>query len=118
MEPFTNLAGIEQFADEPRNAVAGRFSCLLVDVRVTWRIEHAPDSGRHPLAVAEHKRCECCQLAILAGEACVGPWHKSCFDSALPARMPVRREGSRRKPLQSEEATPRYQRFLSERKAE
>ena len=63
MQPFTQLAEIEQFAETPANRVVGRFCCLLRDVRVygcysadtvIWRMEHAPDSGRHPYAVGRH----------------------------------------------------------------
>lgn len=59
MKPFYSLSQIEQFTEDPANFVRGEFRCLLTDIRVygcysadrvTWRMAHEPDAGRHPFA--------------------------------------------------------------------
>lgn len=61
--------------------------------------------------------CLICHREVLAGEPAVSAaLHRRCFDAWRPAPAIPGREEIPRKPLQSEDATPRYERFWSERK--
>lgn len=62
--------------------------------------------------------CPHCSRDIRPGEATIGPWHEFCFNSWRPDAAIAEREDIPRKPIQSEDATMRYERFSEERKVQ